>query len=267
MILLSKLIKSFTVLPAEKDEKIIEVKSLIKQLQQNDLLAAGASDTGIAENRLSDAEAVEKANELFERENLLLEKEASFEMWRQEQEGYIQNQAEDRFREGAEQGFNQGYQDGVNEAQKQVDGFLAQAEEIVSLSRTDYQQKIEDAESTILELGLQIAEKIVGTSLAADNNTWISLVKQALNEVREQEVVKIYVHPFWYETTLKQQAELMEAAMHATELTIYPDGKLPENGCIIDTPFGKVEATLDVQLSEMKRILSERLKEQDTHES
>lgn len=266
MTLLSKLIKSFTLNQTPENKKIIQVRSMLEQMHQQELFSG---DEAAAVHMVDEAAELrltkDQKENIFQRENELLEKEAAFEMWRLEQEEFINEQSQERCQSAAEEGFNQGYQDGVNEAQKQVNGFLQQAEEIVRLSQEDYKRRVQEAEPAVLELSLHIAEKIIGVSLKEDNNAWISLVKQALNEVREQEEVKIYVHPFWYEATLKQKEELKEAAMHAAELMIYPDGQLPENGCVIDTPFGKVDATLDIQLSEMKRLLSEKLRERDLH--
>ncbi|WP_175444143.1 flagellar assembly protein FliH [Alkalicoccus daliensis] len=254
---MSRLIKSSSINEAADNRKIIKVRSL--QQKNSDV----KSEAAAADDRVyTDINEEEKRiRELEEKQSLLQEKEAAFAVWKKEQEEFIKSEAENAYHSAAEEGFQKGYQDGIDEAQKQVDEYLRKASEIVDLSQLDYQKRIEEAEPVILELALKISEQIIGESLQSDNKKWVSLVKQAVNEVREQDPIKIYVHPYWYETTLNQQEELKEAAMHAAELTIYPDGQLSENGCVIDTPFGKVEATVDMQLAEIKRFLFEKLKE------
>ncbi|WP_181186211.1 flagellar assembly protein FliH [Alkalicoccus urumqiensis] len=188
------------------------------------------------------------------------EKEA-FDQWKLEQQKAVEQEAEERWRTAAEEGFEKGYQDAVEEAQRQVDAYLVQAGGIVESARSDYWNKIDSAEQQMVELAVKAAGHIIGKELEADAETCTAIVKKAVAEVREQEYIKIYVHPYWYETLLKQKEEIQAAAMEA-EIVIYPDGSLPENGCVLDTPVGRLDAGLDVQLFELKRQLSEQLKEE-----
>ncbi|WP_026696261.1 flagellar assembly protein FliH [Alkalicoccus chagannorensis] len=264
---MSKLIKSPYV-RGEEEKKLIRIKTFAEPSQTEETM-----DGSDLEEQRPGAFHDDELERLQVEEQELQKKEAELVNWQEqlEQERSAmkeagEREAEERFRQAAEQGFEEGFQQGVQEAQQQVDSYLKKATDIVDASRTDYYEKISQAEEEMLELAVAVAERIIGERLQQDNS-WLSFVRQAVTEVRDQSRIHIFVHPFWYEETLKHQDELKEAAVQAEELVIYPDGSLQENGCIIDTPFGKLEASLDTQLLELKRLLSAKLKAGEGNEA
>lgn len=80
--------------------------------------------------------------------------------------------------------------------------------------------------------------------------------------MREQSEVKVYVHPFYYEMLVQQKDELRAVFNQPTDIFIYPDEQLTENGCVIETPFGRIDASVDTQLQQIKQQLLERLEEE-----
>ncbi|QKS71439.1 flagellar assembly protein FliH [Paenalkalicoccus suaedae] len=262
---MSRLIKS--VRSDESAKKIIKLHSIFKEEHPVDYSDQQGESTQEKRAIQSSKQAIARdKEEIANREQQLQEEKVAFEEWKQAQLEQMATDAEEEGRKAAEEGFNQGFQEGMQAGLEQYKEAIDQAQGIVNLSKQDYQHKLEAAESHMLELALGITEKILGKQLE-DESAWLHLVKEALQEVREQEEVKLYVHPDWYERTLAQQEELREIVRQSRHLLIYPDEQLPHDGCLIDTPYGKLDASVDVQLLEIKRTLFEKLQEGESHDS
>ncbi|MDT8859027.1 flagellar assembly protein FliH [Alkalihalobacillus sp. MEB130] len=176
-------------------------------------------------------------------------------------------QAELEIAEHKQRAIEEGYQDGY--AQGQADGFssystlIEQAQMIVAQSEQEYEKTIDSSQPVIVELAAALAQRIVGQKLTDDEEMWSAILLQVMTEVREHENVRIYVHPDWYERTNQQKEELEQIVSHTEKLFIYPDAGLMKNGCVIESKYGRIEATVDKQLSELKGQLLEKLKEGD----
>lgn len=202
--------------------------------------------------------AREKAKELIEQANEEIQKKKE-ELIKEEES--LHKKISDALEEARVKGYQEGYEAGRNDGLQSVEHFIQEAAKIVDASREDYYEKLESAELEIIDLAVKIAEKIVGKTIESEPEYWIQLVKTALKEVREHEDIKIFVHPTKYELT-KSQKKMLEAILHdSTDLYIYPDDELEENACIIETSFGTIDASVDSQLTEMKKQLLQIVEE------
>lgn len=188
---------------------------------------------------------LEKAEE--EKTRLLKEIEKEREAWQEEKARLI----EEARKEGYQDGFEKGKKDGLQEYENVIES----ARQVVQLSKKDYEKKIEASEETIIEIAVKVAEKIIAANLKREPELFTGLVREVICEVKEYPEVKIYVHPDKYEFMLEQKEELMELFTTKTELYIFPDVNLPENGICVESPFGKIDASIDTQLEQLKSKL------------
>lgn len=198
-------------------------------------------------------EMQEIANQQVEHARQMIELEK--QQWEEERQQWV----EQAKKEGYEMGYTQGLEAGQNEYIEKIE----QAKQFILLAKEDYYKHIEQAELDIVSIGLKAAEKIIGHQLVEQNTVWLDIVKQVVHEVRDQDIVKIFVHPNQYEWTLKHQQELKDFFKSNTELYIIPNVDLQEYGCVVESPFGQIDATIDSQLKELKRKLLEKLEELD----
>ncbi|MFB5660566.1 flagellar assembly protein FliH [Alteribacillus sp. HJP-4] len=164
------------------------------------------------------------------------------------------------YEESKNAGFEEGFEQGKRSAMTEYSSLIQQAEETVNHAKKEYHRYLVEAEPIILQLALTVANRIMYRSLQ-ENDIWMDIVKNAVQEVRDHDSVTIYVPPARYEETKTQRQEIESLLGRAQELVILPDAALTENACIIETPYGKIDASLDSQLEEMKIQLMERLKE------
>ncbi|UTR15100.1 flagellar assembly protein FliH [Salipaludibacillus sp. LMS25] len=267
---MSRLIKSASTHASKVEGKTIqlrEVKVPMKEKPLNLTETAFSGDINDSEVHDNEQHGLEqKKHDVMQREEELINAKAEWEAYIKQEEAAFEEKKRIQFSQAEDEGFTKGYEAGVQEGQKSIQKDVQEAKHIVQLAKHDYEQKLDEASGEILELAMKVAEKIVSQTLETTSNAWISLVKEAITEVREQEEVKLYVAPAWYETTLSHKKELEGIALHTRELLIFPDDSLPTNGCVIETPFGQLEASADSQLREIKRLLSENLKKGDQHE-
>lgn len=251
---LSRLIKS-TWVPQEfsNENKVISIKTIKNRAEENEeessfvsyqereriLAAAQAEADRIVQEAHGHAERIREQME---------QQQLSFQL-------ELQAMAEQAQHTGFMQGHEEGRQLGYHEAQALID----QAKETVALSKYDFEKKVESGERTILSLALKVAETIIAGTLTGDSERFLPIVKKALKEAREYREIQLHVHPSHYEYLLVQKEDLIRIFPKETELYIYPDSELTEQSCIIESTNGRIDASVDQQLDEIKRKLYELL--------
>ncbi|WP_245917366.1 flagellar assembly protein FliH [Bacillus canaveralius] len=252
MILLSRLIKSHRT--AELNEKkVISIRTLNRS-EQGIILAP---DTAIeAEKRALLANAAEQAQKLLaaaraEARFIQEEMDKQKNDW-QEEKQLITEQA-------VQQGYEQGLRDGREKGFAEYRESIHFAAELVEASKADYQQRVESSERTILELGIKVAEKILGKTISDHEEEFIGIVKQAVKQARDARDVELHVNPLHYQNLLSHKDELLALFPKETNFYIFPDDDLSEESCLIESANGRMDASVDSQLLEVKQKLVELL--------
>lgn len=157
-------------------------------------------------------------------------------------------------------GFESGFKKGADLGRQSYLSRIDQANQLLEQANTEYRDKIAHSEPEILKLSMAVAEKIIGTSIALDEDKWSSMVTKAVREVRDQKTIKIIVPPIHFGTLDLHKEELDDLVQDA-DVSIYAGGDLTENDCIIETEFGRIDAGIDSQLSVIKEKLKELMEE------
>lgn len=162
------------------------------------------------------------------------------------------------YKEAQNKGEENGFQAGKEKGYETYQTIIAEAEGIVGAAHEDYLEYMDAAEPTIIDLAVSLAEKILGEELDRQNH-WFPFVRQALREVKDQSEVDIFVHPDRYKATVQQRQEWQALLSHAERIRFFPDEDLDKNGCLIETPYGRLVASLDDQLEVLQTELHELL--------
>lgn len=175
----------------------------------------------------------------------------------------IQQAFEEAKQAGTAEGFAEGFEDGRKSWSEEVE----KAALLVHSSRQEKEAYLEASEGTILTLAMAVAERMLGHSILQDETLWVDLVKQALKEVKEEKEITIYVAPDQYNVTVSRKEEIETVLYQNQQLWIVPSHQLEWNQCSIETPFGRVNASFDTQLAEIKQQLEQLLAEGAADES
>ncbi len=261
-ILLSSIIKSTYANHVHDSAKTIEIKPLFSG--RNLINSNGQT----AKNECPDkilTEAKEASTRLYEEaEARLLEARQQIEAERQQWE----NEKIQLYEAEKKKGFNAGYSEGQQAGYEDYTSLIEEARTAVNVAKKDYTDYLSQAEEVILELGFTLAEKVIGQNLQHKNEkSFVSLVKHAIKEVRESKELRVFVAPCHYEMVCENKQQLFDILNGEASLFIYADENLTDEHCIIESMYGKLDASVDSQLTELKKKLKLRLMEEKQSES
>ncbi|KML10491.1 flagellar assembly protein FliH [Bacillus safensis] len=209
------------------------------------------NETEASQLVLSDAE--DQASRILEQANSELEKTMAEINQRRTD---FEEERMQLIEEAKQAGYQEGFQKGEADANMQYQAILDQANDIVSLARQDYEEKIESSAEQIVELAFELAKR-VWYAAEDTKDQFLSLVKQVITEVKEYDDISIYVDPEHYDHVMEYKDELIRILQKDTHLAIYSDEKAPKGTCYVETSFGKVEASVDTQMNQLKEKLLE----------
>jgi flagellar assembly protein FliH len=161
--------------------------------------------------------------------------------------------------EAKQHGYNIGLEEGRNIGYQEYREHIQMANDVIELSKHDYQSYLDSAERTILDLAIKVAEKIMNSTIEQDETHFLNIVKKVLQEGRGGKEIQLHVHPVHYPYVLSEKEELLSLFPIRPDLFIFPNTQIPENGCVIETNSGRIDATIDTQLKMLKQKLLDLL--------
>ena len=258
MISLSRIIKSSRAKIELNDKRELDIKSFYDN-SQTEIIEEEETEVTLSKEEI--ASIYEKANE---EASLIIEKaKQEAEQIRmaieQEKHQWLEIERVKLEEDAKEIGYNDGYTFGEQQGYSEIKNDIEQVKQLVDLAKDDYLAYIESAEQTILQLAMQVSEKIIGHELSSSKESFLYIVKKVLKEVREYPEIQLRVHHKNYPFLLTAKEELMSIFPKETTFYIYPDEDLQETACIIETSKGRIDASVDSQLHELKQKLIELL--------
>ncbi|MGQ9499407.1 MAG: FliH/SctL family protein [Dissulfurimicrobium sp.] len=168
--------------------------------------------------------------------------------------------------EAYDQGYAQGWKDGESLGRREYENKCSRLEDIINAIQSQADAIINRYESQLVRLCMEIARHIVHHEIEIMPETIIMSLKEALKQVVEGSELNIRLNP--------RDAELVhdfvEKKIKVTcghPVNITPDSRISAGGCIIETDFGLIDATVDGKwqavASTIKKTLNARLKGND----
>ncbi|HSU80160.1 MAG TPA: FliH/SctL family protein [Candidatus Angelobacter sp.] len=214
-----------------------------KLLQEK--LARLESEIALKDKELQEVEAAFRASLEVERDHFYQE---------------LAKEKETVLREAVSEGVKKGNQEGLDAWTEKIQ----QANLILETSMKESHDYLGSSETTILNLALAISEKIVGQQLE-QTEAWQALVKQAIREMRETSPIKILVSPERVTSTREALDQLKEIT-YGSDILIFSDPELSPTDCLVESPSGRLDASVSTQLNQLKKALTELLRS-PSHES
>lgn len=186
------------------------------------------------------------------------------------QEGYqkgYQEGYQEGFDKGHTEGFEKGYAEGRIFAEKELSEAKTKLEEeyqeklkalegLLSKLRKTFSESILNLDQEVLAIVEKISEKFLFKALEEDKELILRVIREALKEVVEGAQIVIKVHP--------KEAEILEKIDLASlseknfpKIEIKPDPGVSLGGCLLETSFGLVDATVERRWEEIFKALEE----------
>lgn len=177
---------------------------------------------------------------LAEAAQLVAAARAEADLWKAQAKDLLA-QAQAHVEAERKRGFEQGLQQGLAEASEKI----AQA--------SAYREKVfNEAEGEIVQMVMQIAEKIVGDTIQLGGVA--AVVKQALKEAIGEKVT-VRVNPKDLKALRDQEESLTRELQHIKSVALVGDEEVAVGGCCVDTEVGTIDAQLSTQLAAIKKSL------------
>ncbi|WP_169083082.1 FliH/SctL family protein [Paenibacillus sp. PL91] len=261
---MSNLIKSSSVITLEQLKQLewLHQRNLeINEPQEEEANTEPVPDEetiSLRDQILNDAQlyAEERLREAAqESERLLAETQQQIDVW------WLQKRTDDEAASEAsrQSGYELGYAEGAANSETELreiwEQKLTEASDVLKTAFEMREQIIQEAEPFLVELSCAIAEKIIGQQLTLAPEMAIELIRKSLSRRREQGVITLCVAPGQLAFVQAAREELHFAIDSQAELQILPDSTVKDNGCVIRSSFGSIDARIDTQLAEIKREL------------
>ncbi|MCF8009893.1 MAG: flagellar biosynthesis protein [Clostridiales bacterium] len=171
-------------------------------------------------------------------------------------------QAEKKARQAEEkayqQGYEKGYQDAVERAEKEAEQIRQQARQVLSQAEEERGHTLNEMEGEILKLGMNIAEKIVACQLSLDNDTILSITREAIDMLKVRDKLTIYINPEDSDVLHDNLYELHKMVPAGTSINILTDENITPGGCTAESGKGRVDASLDTRWCQVMKSLGLR---------
>ncbi len=144
-------------------------------------------------------------------------------------------------------GYDEGYQQGVeesmhlkNEAKKTLEDAKREKEEILN-----------SIEFEVLELIINIVNKLLTNTVYVNPKTILVLIRKGLSSATFSGDVIVRVSEEDWELVSDSKDELLQFVDASSNFEIIKDLSLNKNDCIIETPYGSIDCSLNQQYDSM----------------
>ena len=157
----------------------------------------------------------------------------------------------DSIREAAR---NEGYQAGLEQARAEIQQVRESFEMFMSAPQAVYEQIAPD----ILQISVDIAQKIIKKEIEEDSQVLINTIVDVLKGLsKDENKISLRVNPVQVDVIKQQIPEILNIAGLDAKVSVLADEEVTEGGCLVTTANGIVDATIETQLS----VIYEALKE------
>jgi len=157
--------------------------------------------------------------------------------------------------EATREGYQQGYSAALGKAAAEARNIRGQARKVLEQTEKVRTDQINQLKDEILNLSLEIAEKFIQRQLELQPNTVLDISREAIQLVSNRQLVVLWVHPDELEICSNNQDSLMTALPPKAKLQIMTDDSIKKGGCIIETDFGRVDATVTARWENLLAVL------------
>jgi flagellar assembly protein FliH len=152
-------------------------------------------------------------------------------------------------------GFQAGQAAVRQEVEGQIKGALAKLAATVSEVAAARAETIRRAEGDTVHLAVAVARRILHRELSLDPTSLEALIRAALDKLQGQELYRVRVHP----DLAPMMRHCLEQAGRHQGIEVVADPVQPQGGAVFEISRGNLDASVDTQLREIERGLTDLL--------
>ena len=138
-------------------------------------------------------------------------------------------------------------------------------DEVVKLKEdaiSEYKEELKNSEKDILNLSLDIVEKIINYEVNRSDDYVLGIVKDALDRVLNKKDVILKLSTADYYTILSNKKYLVANVKGFGEIDIVQDESMEPGSCIVDTPLGVIDGGIQVRMDNIQKEIMKMINEQ-----
>lgn len=251
---MSSIIKSSRVIEHNEIETNINISMQSESLNKQ----ARAEYKEIISDAKIDAEAIlkkarnQKKTIIEEAED---KKESLLQIAYDKSKEILEKSKKEGYASGYEKGVEDGYSEGFQEGKEEADKLIKEALEIKKGYFEDRKDLLNKLEQDVIQLVVEIYEKIFTEKKEEDSDLIVSLVANGIENLDLTDKLTIISSKDDYDILEMSRDIILAKASMISELDIKYDSTMKKGDCILETPKGSIDASLDNQLAEVKEML------------
>ncbi len=177
---------------------------------------------------------------------------------RLEVESMLDKREKDSYEKGSDEGYAKGFAEGVQKAHDDAIASVEQRakllEELLRELEVIKSRIMTNSQEDIVKLAMVIASKIIhrevkGSEAVVDN------VREAIDMASDKHSIRIKLNPADIPVVDSHRGEFLETIKSLERIELIEDDEIIPGGCIVETTEGSVDARLDRQMEEIRKML------------
>jgi flagellar assembly protein FliH len=159
---------------------------------------------------------------------------------------------QESYEKGLSAGIRKGRELQKNETLQSLQAMASIVKETAKLKKSI----LANEEQQIIQLSLAIAEKVIHLEVTTNQEVIRDVLKEAIKNIGDRENMKIRVHPQDFHFMLEIKSDFLQGFDGIKNIIFEEDESILRGGAIIETLCGEVDARLDQQFSEIKKLIT-----------
>jgi flagellar assembly protein FliH len=153
----------------------------------------------------------------------------------------------------------EGLREGREEALAALAPALEALNQAVEAMQLEQIARAERLEAHAVDLGLFLAEKVLGGAIAVEPERVIEAVRGALRGIVERERVTVLVHPDDLELVRDAMDDIRASLGGIEHCEVQAERRVSRGGAVVRTPEGDVDARIETKLVRAREVIEEAL--------
>lgn len=168
--------------------------------------------------------------------------------------------SEEIMEQSRQDGFLEGKNAGFEEGKAAADSIIHEALAIKKQAEANMSSLISELEEDIIKLTISTAEKILNKKIEEEYDTILNLIKLGLEKCAFTEDLVLRVSIDDYDFAISSKDKILALSQNINDIIIRQDKSLVKGSCIIDTPSGSIDSSIDTQFNQVKEMYEELLR-------
>ncbi len=157
--------------------------------------------------------------------------------------------------QGYQIGFDEGHAAGLAAAEAAMAPLVERLRALLNGIHENHTAFYRAAERQVVDLSLQIAQKVVEREVENMPDLAVNVIRAALEEMDARTAIRVRVNPDDAEVLQRRWASVVPSGVSAERIELQPDERIQSGGGVIETTHGQVDAQLDSKLAQLGNAL------------